>query len=209
MSSKRPVLAALTAGWWLTTALTVGASTSSQPQPPTVASGIITTTVTDPDDIDGRLDIASVRHRIQPVDGQRVRLTYRVTTYDEFDASRLNPRHRHFIIELNRDAERGAERGIRISHLDGEGVVAEVISNATREVISTAHVTRVEANAIRIRGPRQLIGARSYFWYSNFHDRRSRRCGDAGGYPVTCQDSVPEQGWLRLDTPAWPRTAAD
>lgn len=208
MSSKRPVLAVLTAGWCLTTVLTVGASASSQPPPPTAAAGIITTTATDPDDTGGRLDIASVRHRIQPVDGQHVRLTYRVTTYDEFDASRLNTTRRHFILELNRDAERGAERSIRISHLDGVGVVAEVISNATREVISTAHVARVDANAIHIRGPRQLIGARSYFWYSNFHDRRSRRCGAVDGYPVTCQDSVPDRGWLRLDTPAWPRTPA-
>jgi len=206
MSSKRHVLAVLTAGWCFTTVLVVGAAAISQP--PTTASGIITTTVTDSDDTDGRLDIASVRHRIQPVDGQHVRLTYRVTTYDEFDAARLNATRRHFILELNRDAERGAERSIRISHLDGEGVVAEVVSNATREVISTARVTRVDANAIHIRGPRQLIGARSYFWYSNFHDRHSRRCGEVGGYPVTCQDSVPDRGWLRLDTPAWPRTPA-
>lgn len=164
----------------------------------------ITTTVSDPNDTRGRLDIASVRHRIRVRSPQRVSVTYRVKTYTDFATSALDRRHRHFVIELHRDSPAGADRNILVSGRDGR-LVAEVISNATREVIATAEVTRPNRHTVRVRGPRHLVGARSYFAYSDFHSPSSPRCGWTDGYRVTCQDTVPERGWIRMDRPAWPR----
>lgn len=165
----------------------------------------ITTTVTDADDTSGKLDIAAVRHRITRSDARHVSLSYRLTTYDAFRLRRLDERHRNFVLELNRDAERGSERNVRISYLDGFGPLAEVISNATRQVIATVEVIRIDSHTVAIRGGRRVIGARSYFWTSNFHVAGHGRCGWRAGYPITCQDTVPGNGWIRLDTPAWPR----
>lgn len=162
-----------------------------------------TATVTDRDDTDGRLDVASVRHRVRVANRDDVRIRYVVATHQRFHSARLGPRFRHFVIELNRDGERGSERNVRISSVGGR-LVAEVISNATRTTIATVSVTRVDSRTLSVSGPRDLIGARSYFWTSNFHARWSDRCGQGDGYPITCQDIVPGRGWIRLDAPAWP-----
>jgi hypothetical protein len=164
----------------------------------------ITTTVTDDDDTYGPLDISRVTHQITYTNPRgRVRLAYAVNTYLPFDAGSLDPRQRRFVIELDTDGRPGAERNIRISARNGLPT-AEVISNATRKVIATVDVTRPNAQTLRITGPRRLIGAHRYFWYSDFHADRSRHCGWSDGYPVTCQDDVPQEGWIRLDSPAWP-----
>jgi len=164
----------------------------------------ITTTVSDPNDTPGRLDVASVRHRIRVRSPERVSVTYRVKTFTDFASSALHRRHRNFVIELHRDSTAGASRNILVSSRDGR-LVAEVISNATRKVIATAKVTRPNRHTVRVQGPRHLVGARSYFAYSNFHSPSSPRCGWTDGYRVTCQDTVPERGWIRMDRPAWPR----
>jgi hypothetical protein len=179
--------------------------------PPWAASAVparstsITTTVTDGDDTYGPLDISRVTHRITYTKPRgRARLTYAVKTYLPFDAGSLDPRQRRFIVELDTDGRPGSERNVRISARNGEPT-AEVISNATRKVIATVDVTRPDAQTLRISGPRRLIGAHRYFWYSDFHADQSKHCGQSDGYPVTCQDEVPDEGWIRLDSPAWPR----
>lgn len=172
--------------------------------PLTATAVTTTTTVTDTDDVAGPLDIAKVRHRVEERPSGRVRISYRITTYDAFATSRLDPAQRNFIIELNQDGESGSERNIRISSRH-EVLVAELISNATRRVITTLRVSRPDDHSVRVTGTRRLIGVRSYFLYSNFHANRSRECGWSDGYPITCQDAVPERGWIRMDRPAWPK----
>jgi len=162
-----------------------------------------TTIVTDPDDTDGPLDVRRVKHRIEVIDRHKARLGYTVATYSPYAARRLNVRHRNFVIELNRDSHPGSERNVRVSYVSGT-LIGDVISNATRETIGTVAVKRLDARTIRINGPRDLIGARSYFWTSTFHARESAACGVGDGYPITCQDVVPERGWIRMDRPAWP-----
>jgi hypothetical protein len=169
-------------------------------------STTITTTVTDDDDTYGLLDISRISHQITYTTLRgRVRLSYAVRTYLPFDAGSLDPRKRMFVLELDTDGQPGSERNVRISSRSGR-LTAEVISNATRKVIATVDVTRSNAKSLRISGPRRLIGARRYFWYSDFHADRSRHCGWSDGYPITCQDDVPDDGWIRLDRPAWPRS---
>jgi len=183
---------------------TLVAPSSSTATPSSVtAQPTYTTVVTDPNDTDGPLDLARVKHRIRVIDRTHTRIGYTVVTYSPYAARRLNIRHRHFVIELNRDNHPGAERNIRVSSVSGS-LVGEVISNATRETLATLGVQRLDSRTIRIHGPRDLIGARSYFWTSTFHARESGHCGSDGGYPVTCQDVVPERGWIRMDRPAWP-----
>jgi hypothetical protein len=165
----------------------------------------ITTTVTDPDDTDGRFDIARVSHQVDQFSRRQVTMTYWVSTFASFASARLNARHRNFVLELNRDGEPGSERNVRISRSDGH-LIAEVISNATREVIDTVDAWRPSNRSIVITGPREVLGARSYFWTSNFHTAGRSACGWGDGYPITCQDSVPQDGWIRLDRPAWPET---
>ncbi len=165
----------------------------------------ITTTVTDPNDTDGRFDIARVGHQIDQRTRRQVTMTYRVSSFSSFASARLNAQHRNFVLELNRDGQPGSERNVRISRSDGR-LVAEVISNATRKVIDTVAASRPDNRTVVITGPRDLLGARSYFWTSNFHTARRSACGWGPGYPITCQDSVPQEGWIRLDRPAWPRT---
>jgi hypothetical protein len=164
---------------------------------------VVTGSSNDPDDTIGPLDIARVTDRTVEVAPEHFQLTYRVVTFDAFESSRLDLDERNFVIELNRDGESGSERNVRISTQNGR-LVAEVISNASREVIATVNVTRPSDHAVQISGPRRLLGARSYFWTSDFHADRSPVCGYSEGWPVFCQDSVPQQGWLRMQSPAWP-----
>ena len=83
----------------------------------------------------------------------------------------------------------------------------DVISNATREVIATVPVYRRDPRTLVVSGHPRLVGARSYFWYSDYHVDGSADCGSSDGFPVTCQDDVPERGWIRLDHPGWPASA--
>lgn len=163
----------------------------------------VTTTLTDHDDTAGRLDVARVRHRLTVFGPDHARVSYTVTTHDAFRATRLSPRWRNFVLELNRDGERGSERNVRVSARSGR-LVAEVISNATRETLATVTANRVDGRTFTIVGPRELIGARSYFWVSTFHASWSARCNRGPGFPITCQDSVPDSGWIRMDRWAWP-----
>lgn len=166
-----------------------------------------TTTVTDPDDVDGRFDIASVEHVVGQADRRHVWMSYAVTTFPAWVDARLDRRWRTFVLELDRDGERGSEVNVTVSKREGH-IVAELISNATREVIREVRISRPDTHSFVISGPRRLLGARSYFWTSNFHaDAPRTLCGRQDGYPVTCQDSVPNAGWIRLSKPAWPTTA--
>lgn len=160
-------------------------------------------TATDPDDTLGRLDIASVRDRAVRLDAHHVLVTYRVRLQNSFGSGRFDVDDRNLVIELNRDDEPGSERNVRVAGRAGS-LVAEVTSNATREVIATVEVSRPTDETVQISGPRRLLGARSYFWTSNFHAPRSPGCGFGDGFRVVCQDSVPQQGWLRLQSLAWP-----
>ena len=158
---------------------------------------------TDPDDTLGRLDLARVEHRATSIDRRHVIVSYRARTFDAFTTARLDPDSRNLVLELNRDSVRGSERNVRISSIEGR-LVAEVISNATREVIATVQATRPNDYTVQITGPRRLLGARSYFWTSNYHAARSPSCGRGDGFPIVCQDSVPQHGWARMDRPGWP-----
>jgi hypothetical protein len=162
----------------------------------------VTTTASDADDTKGPLDIRQVRHRVV-TDGVRTSLTFTVRTQGRFDDADLSWRHRHFIVELDTDGEPGAERNVTIFGRDGE-LRADLISNATREVIAHLTAVRVNERTVRVLGARRQIGARKVFWTSNFHRSGVPACGWSGGYPITCQDSAPDRGWLRLDRAAWP-----
>ena len=161
-----------------------------------------TTVTTDPDDTAGPFDLAAVTHRIRQ-DAQAVRVRWTVRTHHGFDAGALQHRHRRFTVELDTDGEPGAERNVRIVARPG-GIVAEVVSNATRAVVARLPTTRPDRRSLTFTGDPDLVGARRYFWYSDFHARGSSGCGYSDGFPVVCQDTVPERGWIRLDSPAWP-----
>ena len=164
---------------------------------------VITGVATDPDDVDGPLDIQRVRDRVLQVDRTHYLISYRIRTYTPFASATLDGASRNFDLELDRDGEAGSERTVTV--LDDDGVLtAEIISTATRQVLATVNATRPNDRALEITGPRRLLGARSYFWASNYHADRSPLCGSQDGVPITCQDSVPDDGWLRLDRPAWP-----
>jgi hypothetical protein len=171
---------------------------------PPPATGItVSTSMTDPDDTDGRLDISLVRSRGVQLDRHHVIVTYRVRTYTTFGSGRLDPEQRNFVVELNRDAGAGSERNVVVASHHGV-LTAEVISNATRRVMATVEVSRPNDQAVMITGSRRLIGARSYFWTSNFHADGSVRCGEDHGTAVTCQDDVPRHGWIQQDRLVWP-----
>jgi hypothetical protein len=159
--------------------------------------------MTDPDDTLGRLDISRVQDRALEVDRHHVLITYRVQTFTPFGTHRLNDTERNFVLELDRDGELGSERNVLVTTKNGV-LVARVSSNATRQVIATVEVTRPNDQAILLTGSRRVLGARSYFWTSNFHADRSPACGDQAGVPLTCQDSVPRRGWIHLNRLAWP-----
>ncbi len=176
--------------------------------PPAGVATTITARVTDLRDTPGPLDIAIVGHRIRDFTETRpTSLRYVVRTFGDFSDADLEPEHRQvvreFVLELNRDGEPGSERNVRISCRDG-ALIAEVISNATREVIATVSVYRRDPRTLVVSGHPRLVGARSYFWYSDYHLDGSADCGSSDGFPVTCQDDVPEHGWIRLDHPGWP-----
>jgi hypothetical protein len=166
------------------------------------SSRSITTRVTDADDTGGPLDIVAVRHRVEG-DDRSARLSFTVRTQRDFEDSELSWRYRHFIVELDTDGQPGAERNVTIFSRDGV-LRADLISNATREVIAHLSVVRVDQRTLRVVGPRRLIGVRKIFWTSNYHQTGVPACGWTDGFPITCQDSVPDRGWLRLDKLAWP-----
>jgi hypothetical protein len=172
---------------------------------PGVAVGVTATaTMTDLDDTPGKLDLASVQHHAKQLDQHRVRISYRLQTVRPFRDGLLQQPRRVFIVELHRDAPRGADRNITVASRRGT-LVATVISNATRELIARVPVHRVDPRTISVEGPRRLIGARSFFAYSNFHDGGSAACGwYEDGWPITCQDSVPDDGWIPVQRLGWP-----
>ncbi|MGH3453487.1 MAG: hypothetical protein ACRDPQ_18405 [Nocardioidaceae bacterium] len=169
---------------------------------PDSARTTVTTTATDADDTKGRLDVLRVRHRAV-TDGPRTTLAFTVRTQRQFDDIELSWRHRHFVVELDTDGQPGAERNVTIFGRDGE-LRADLISNATRKVIAHLTAVRVDERTVRVLGPRRLLGARKVFWTSNYHRTGVPGCGWSDGHPITCQDSVPNRGWLRLDRAAWP-----
>lgn len=178
--------------------------------PPAAGPGadVVTTTVTtDPDDTPGRLDLAAVVHRVRQRQGGHsdagVRLRWTVRTRAAFDPQVLQNRFRRFTVELDTDGEAGAERNVRLVARP-DGVVAEVVSNATRHVIASLPALRPDRRSLAFAGPRELVGARRYFWYSDYHARHSPTCGRGDGFPVICQDTAPERGWIRVDRPGWP-----
>jgi len=192
-----PLLAAVAA---------VGPATARPAEEPSSGRPVITTTVTDRDDTAGPLDVVEVRHRVVG-DEDGARLAFTVRSQRRFDDADLSWRHRHFILELDTDGEPGAERNVTI--FAREGVLrADLISNATRTVIAHLGIVRVDERTVRVLGPRRLLGARKVFWTSNFHRSGVPACGWSDGYPITCQDSVPDRGWLRLDRLAWPASSA-
>jgi hypothetical protein len=162
----------------------------------------VITTATDRNDTEGPLDVRLVKHRIA-THADRTTLAFTVRTWRSFDNADLSRRQRHFVIELDRDGKPGAERNVTIFDRDG-GLRADLISNATREVIAHLTAVRINPRTVGVVGPRRLLGVRRVFWTSNYHRIGAPGCGWAGGYPITCQDTVPDRGWLRLDRRAWP-----
>jgi hypothetical protein len=212
---RAAIALATTAAVLATSALAAGASgtgagsareaaaESARPTRHAAVGVAVTTTMTDLDDTRGRLDVRSVRHRVSQVSPRRVQVSYRIRTFAPYRDGLLESPEREFVIELHRTATRGADRNISVSSVDG-ALVATVISNATRKPIARARIVRLDAQTFRIVGSRALIGARSYFVTSNFHAGGSARCGWNAGWPVTCQDSVPDNGWIRVDRIGWP-----
>ncbi|HYJ67057.1 MAG TPA: hypothetical protein VEX15_05280 [Nocardioidaceae bacterium] len=168
---------------------------------------VVTKTVTDGDDTGGPLDIVRVRHRVVS-DGSHTQLAYAVRVQGPFDDADLSWRHRHFIVDLDTDGEPGAEFNVTIFGRD-RSLRADLISNATREVVAHLAVGRIDERTVRVLGPRRLLGAHKVFWTSNFHRRGIPACGWDDGYPITCQDTAPDRGWIRLDPIAWPDSASD
>ncbi len=196
------VATAITVGTLSTGLLPGGAAAAAELRDPDTVT--YRTVVSDPDDTAGPLDVARVAHRIRTDERARhARITYRVRTYQDFDAGRLHPHRRTLVVELDTDGGRGATRNLRISARDGRPV-AELISNATREVIAELPVQRPDRRTVAVSGPRRLLGARDYFWTATYHRPGSRACGTQDGHPVWCQDTVPERGWIRMDRPGWP-----
>jgi hypothetical protein len=163
---------------------------------------VTTTTLTDADDTDGPLDVAAVSHTVRERTGSAL-VRYRVRLREPVDARALHRRHRHLVAELDVDGRPGSERNLTVYARDGV-LRADLISNATREVIRSLPVQLVDAHILQVRAARALIGARRIFWYSNFHWTGHPDCGWDDGHPVTCSDSVPDDGWLHLPRAAWP-----
>lgn len=205
---QRTLLAAVLAAC----ALLPGAGPSAAaPEPVTLAAsraahvptGSITTVVSDPDDTGGALDVRAVRTRIDAASGHASWVRYTVRTDDAFRSTDLHPRWRRFVLELDTDGKPGSERNVSVFARKGR-LTAELESNATREVLAELAVRRVGPRRIQISGTPEEIGARKVFWTVDWHQRGDSLCGSVGGRPVVCQDSVPDDGWLRLDRPAWP-----
>lgn len=160
-------------------------------------------TTTDRDDTRGPLDVAGVTDRVAVYGRHRVRVAYTIRTHGPFRTRDLTERHRNITLELGTTAS-GASHNITIYASDGR-LRATLISNATRRPVAELAVSRPGERAVRVRGPRRLIGARRYFVVTRYEKRSTAPCGWAGDVPVTCGDDVPNRGWLRLDRPAWPR----
>lgn len=163
----------------------------------------IKTLVRDGDDTAGRLDIRTVRSRVDAASGRASGLQFVVRTYEAFRVSALHRRWRRLVLELDTDGRPGSERNVRISGHEGR-LSAELISNATRDVLARLRVRHPAPTVLRISGSRAQLGARKLFWTADWHRRGDPACGNVDGWPRTCQDSVPDDGWLRLDRPAWP-----
>jgi hypothetical protein len=168
---------------------------------------IVTKTASDGNDTGGPLDIVRIRHRVVS-EGSHARLAYTVRVQGPFDNADLSWRRRHFIVELDTDGERGAELSTKIYGRDRR-LRADLISNATRQVVAHLGVVRLDERTVRVLGPRRLLGARRVFWTSDFHRTGIPACGWDNGYPITCQDTAPDRGWIRLDPIAWPDPTAD
>ncbi|MDQ3629135.1 MAG: hypothetical protein M3419_10070 [Actinomycetota bacterium] len=166
---------------------------------------VTTTTITDPRDTPGPLDIVSVRHVARDRQATAT-LRYTVTMDQPFEPTDLHRRHRHVVAELDTDGQPGAERNITIYHRDG-ALRADLISNATRKVISVLHVRHLDGRRLRVRGSREHVGARKIFWYSRYHGLGRKPCGWRDGYPVICQDVAPDSGWVHLPRGFWPPDA--
>jgi hypothetical protein len=166
-------------------------------------TGSISTVVRDGDDTPGRLDIRLVRSTLNSATGHATRVRYTVQTLEPFRVSALHPRWRRLVLELDTDGQPGAERHVLISTREGRPS-AQLISNATREVLDRLPVRRPRPGVLRVSGSRAQLGARKLFWTADWHRRGDPLCGVVDGWPLTCQDSVPDDGWVRLDRPAWP-----
>lgn len=165
-------------------------------------SVVTTTRMTDPADAEGLLDIVAVGHRVREAGGSaRVRFTVRLR--HRIKVTSLDRRHRLLVAELDADGRPGSERNITV-YGRGSELHADLVSNATRKVIRALRVRLLGGNRIRVSGFRQLVGARKIFWYSYYHRTGDPACGWDDGYRVTCADSVPDDGWLRLPEAAWP-----
>lgn len=188
-----------------------GAPNSAAPGSPAPAvavassppAGSVTTIVSDPDDTTGPLDVRTVRLYVDAASGRAHQLRYTVHTTGAFRSAELHPRWRRFVVELDTDGRAGAERNVAISARDGR-LVAELISNSTRQVLAELDVRRSGRRGITVSGSPQELGARRIFWTVDWHRRGDVVCGSVGGRRISCQDSVPDDGWLRLDRPAWP-----
>jgi hypothetical protein len=126
---------------------------AAEPRADSPARSGVVSTGTDPDDTPGRLDIGRVSDRAIEMSPDHFLISYRVTTLTPFATERLDVGDRNFVLELNRDSEAGSERNVRIAARDGV-LLAEVISNATRETIATVTVTRPDDYSVQISGPR-------------------------------------------------------
>jgi hypothetical protein len=163
---------------------------------------ITTTTITDADDTNGPLDVAAVSHRVRERHDTAL-LRFTMHLHEPVDARALQRRHRRLVAELDTDGRSGAERNLTVYTSDGD-LRADLISNATREVIRSLPVRFIGEDRLQVRAARGLLGARRIFWHSSFHLAGHPECGWEHGHPVTCSDSVPDDGWLRLPRPAWP-----
>jgi len=171
--------------------------------PPRDDDPVVTTTrLTDGDDTDGRLDVVVASHVVRER-ARTARLRFALVLQAPITAGDLHRRHRLLVGELDLDGRPGAERNITV-YGDGSRIRADLNSNATREVIRPVRVRLLDGQRIRLGAPRADIGARRIFWYSYYHRTGDAACGWDGGYRVTCSDSIPDDGWLRLPVAAWP-----
>lgn len=202
------VSVATLAGWAVLAGGAPGAAAAGSPTRAAAvasfpAAGSITTVVSDPGDTAGPLDVRTVRTHVDAATGRAHQLRYTVRTTGAFRTAELHRRWRRFVVELDTDGRPGAERNVTIFARDGR-LTAELISNATREVLTELDVRRAGRRGVSVSGSPQELGARRVFWTVDWHRRGDAVCGSVGGRPTSCQDSVPDHGWLRLDRPAWP-----
>lgn len=177
---------------------------SQASNPHDAPDSVTRSTTTDRNDTRGPLDIASVSDRVAAFGDRHAHVAFTVRTHQPLDTRELNRQHRNITIELGTSSERGASHNIAVWARTGR-LRATLISNATREPVARLAVQQVGDRAVRIRGPRRLIGARRYFVVSRYEKRSTAPCGRAGNVVITCGDSVPDRGWVRMDRPAWPR----